>query len=61
VNPDLRLERKHDSLKDKLAEDLQEKRALELRISQEFKELKRIEISLERKSSKSEGASAFNA
>ncbi len=44
----LMLERKHDSLKNRLNEDLQKKHALELRINGEFEELKKLEISLEK-------------
>jgi len=44
----LRLEEKHDLLKNGLAESLQKKRVLELQISQQFEELKKLEISLEK-------------
>ena len=45
----LNLEKKHDLLKDRLNKDLQEMRALELRISGEFEELKKLEISIEKR------------
>jgi hypothetical protein len=45
----LRLEEKHDLLKNELAENLQKKHDLELQISQEFEELKGLEISLEKR------------
>ena len=41
------LEEKYDLLKNRLSENLQKKHALELQISQQFEELKRMEISLE--------------
>jgi hypothetical protein len=44
----LLLEEKYDLLKNGLSENLQKKHALELQISQQFEELKRIEISLEK-------------
>ena len=44
----LSLEKKHDLLQNRLHENLQKKHALELRINQEFEELKRLEISLEK-------------
>jgi hypothetical protein len=44
----LPLEEKHDLLKSGLNENLQKKHALELRISEQFEELKRLEISLEK-------------
>jgi hypothetical protein len=44
----LRLEEKHDLLKNGLAESLQKKHVLELQISQQFEELKKLEISLEK-------------
>ena len=44
-----RLEEKHNSLKNELAENLQKKRDLELQISHEFEELKILEISLEKR------------
>jgi hypothetical protein len=42
------LEGKHGLLKDELIKNLQKRQALELQISQQFEELKRLEISLER-------------
>ena len=44
----LLLEEKHVLLKDELGEKLQKKRALELEITKQFEELKRLEISLEK-------------
>lgn len=48
VNTQLPLERKHVLLKGELEEKLQEKHALELEISKQFQELKRLEVSLEK-------------
>lgn len=48
MNAQLPLEEKHDLLKSGLNENLEKKHALELRISKQFEELKRIEISLEK-------------
>jgi hypothetical protein len=48
MNAQLPLEEKHDLLKSGLDENLQKKHALELRISEQFEELKRLEISLEK-------------
>ncbi len=48
MNAQLALEEKHDLLKNRLNQSLQKRRALELRISQEFEELKKLEISLEK-------------
>jgi hypothetical protein len=45
----LRLEEKHDLLKNGLYENLQKKHALELQISQQFEELKRLEVSIEKR------------
>lgn len=45
----LLLEEKHVLLKDELCEKLQKKRALELEITKQFEELKRVEISLEKR------------
>jgi hypothetical protein len=42
------LQKKHDLLKNGLAESLQKKHALELQISHQFEELKKLEISLEK-------------
>ncbi len=44
----LLLEEKHDLLKNGLYENIQKKHALELQISQQFGELKKLEISLEK-------------
>jgi hypothetical protein len=46
MNAQLELEGKHDLVKNGLAENLQKKHALELEISQQFEELKKLEISL---------------
>jgi hypothetical protein len=48
MNPELILREKRDSLKSGLEENLQKKHALELRISEQFEELKRLEIWLEK-------------
>ena len=53
MNPQVTLQRKHDLVKNKLNEDLAKKHALELRINNEFEELKKLEISIERTSSRS--------
>jgi hypothetical protein len=45
----LSTEKKLDLLQRKLSEDLQVEHALELRISQEFEELKHLEVSLEKR------------
>ena len=45
----LLLEEKHVLLKDELCEKLQKKRALELEITRQFEELKKVEISLEKR------------
>lgn len=45
----LLLEEKHVLLKDELGEKLQKKRALELEITRQFEELKKVEISLEKR------------
>jgi hypothetical protein len=50
MNTQLTLEEKLDLAKDSLDENLQKKQALEHRISQQFEELKRLEISLEKRS-----------
>jgi stress-induced morphogen len=49
MNAQLQLEEKHDLVKNGLAENLQKKHALELEISQQFEELKKLEISLEKR------------
>jgi len=49
------LEEKHDLLKNELAENVQKKHDLELQISQEFEELKELEISLEKRTSSESG------
>jgi hypothetical protein len=46
----LLLEKRHVLLKNELDEKLQNKRALELEITRRFEELKRVEISLEKRS-----------
>jgi hypothetical protein len=48
MNAQLVLKGKHDSLKNELNENLQKKHALELQISQQFEELKKLEVSLEK-------------
>jgi hypothetical protein len=50
MNIQLTLEKKLDLAKDGLNENLQKKQALEHRISKQFEELKRLEISLEKRS-----------
>jgi hypothetical protein len=50
MNAQLSLEKRHDLLQNRLHENLQKKQALDLRINQEFEELKRLEISLEKHS-----------
>lgn len=48
MNTQILLEEKHLLLKNKLGENLQKKHALELKISKQFEELKKLEISLEK-------------
>jgi hypothetical protein len=48
MNAELELEKKHDLLKNGLNENLQKRHALELQINQQFEELKKLEISLEK-------------
>ncbi len=48
MNAQLALEKKHNLLKNGLSENLQKRHALELQISQQFEELKKLEISLEK-------------
>jgi hypothetical protein len=48
MNTQLQLEERHVFLKSDLDEKLQKKHALELEISKQFEELKRLEISLEK-------------
>lgn len=48
MNAQLLLEEKHVLLKNELDEKLQKKHALELEISRQYQELKRLETSLER-------------
>jgi len=48
MNAQLLLEEKHVLLKNELDEKLQKKHALELEISKQYQELKRLETSLER-------------
>jgi hypothetical protein len=48
MNTQLLLEEKHVLLKNELDEKLQKKHALELEISKQYQELKRLETSLER-------------
>lgn len=49
MNTQLLLEEKHVLLKNELGEKLQKKHALELEITRQFEELKRLEISLEKR------------
>jgi hypothetical protein len=49
MNKHLSTEKKLDLLQRKLNEDLQIERALKRQISQEFEELKHVEVSLERR------------
>jgi ABC-type phosphate transport system auxiliary subunit len=48
MNTQLLLEEKHVLLKNELDEKLQKKHALELELSNQYQELKRLETSLER-------------
>jgi hypothetical protein len=48
MNAQLALEKKHNLLKNGLSENLEKRYALELQISQQFGELKKLEISLEK-------------
>jgi len=48
MNTQLLLEKKHILLKSQLDEKLHKKHALELEISKQFQELKRLETSLEK-------------
>jgi len=49
MNTQILLEEKRLLLKNELGENLQKKHALELKISKQFEELKRLEISLEKR------------
>lgn len=49
MNTQLLLEERHVLLKNELGEKLQKKHALELEITKQFEELKRLEISLEKR------------
>jgi hypothetical protein len=49
MNTQLLLEEKHVLLKNELGEKLQKKHSLELEITRRFEELKRLEISLEKR------------
>ena len=49
MSTQLLLEERHVVLKNELGEKLQKKRALELEITRQFEELKRVEISLEKR------------
>ncbi len=49
MNTQLLLEEKHVLLKSELGEKLRKKHALELEIAKQFEELKRLEISLEKR------------
>jgi hypothetical protein len=48
MNAQLALEEKRNSLKNGLNENLQKRHALELQINQQFEELRKLEISLEK-------------
>lgn len=48
MSTQLKLKEEHALLKDELGENLQKKRALELRINEQFEKLKRLEMSLEK-------------
>ena len=48
MNTQLLLEERHVLLKNELGEKLQKRHALELEISKQYQELKRLETSLER-------------
>jgi hypothetical protein len=48
MNPQLLLEERHVLLKSELGEKLQKKHALELEITKQFEELKKLEIYLEK-------------
>jgi hypothetical protein len=48
MNTQLLLEKKHAALKNELSGNLHRKHSLELKINEQFEQLKRIEISLER-------------
>jgi hypothetical protein len=50
VGAKMLLEQKHDFLMNKLNESLKKKHALELKISKLFGELKRLEVTLEKRS-----------
>jgi hypothetical protein len=50
MNTKLLLEEKHVLLKNELGDNLQKKHDLELEISKQFEQLKRLEISLEKRS-----------
>lgn len=49
MNTQLLLEERHVLLKNELGEKLQKKHALELEITKQFEELKRVETSLEKR------------
>jgi len=49
MSTQLLLEERHVVLKNEINEKLQKKRALELEITKQFEELKRVEISLEKR------------
>ena len=52
MNAQVLYDEKHVLLKNELAEDLRKKHALELRISKQFQELKRLETLLEKQVAK---------
>ena len=50
MNTQLMLEEKHNILKNKLLGNMKKKRVLELEITKQYEQLKRIEISMEKNS-----------
>jgi hypothetical protein len=50
MNTQLLIEEKHNILKNRLLGNLKKKRVLELEITRQFEQLKRIEISMEKNS-----------
>lgn len=48
MTPQMLLKKKHVLLKNELSENLQKKHDLELRITEQFEELKKLEIALEK-------------
>lgn len=60
MNVYLSVEKRCDLLQKKLDEDLQVEHALTLQISQEFEELKHLEVSLERRLEQKRSAKQLN-